>query len=163
MDSLFAAFEALQNAPLPTALRVSDLAYPLVNAAHIIGFALLFGSIVALDLRLVGLWRELPLKPLARMLTPLAFAGLVTALTAGVLLFSVHAVKYAALPVFQLKLTLIAAALVNALLTRRSAAWKEAASEPGRPIPVRLVLAAALSIVLWIAVILCGRLIAYFS
>jgi len=163
MEAIFAALEALQNSALPTALRLSDLAYPLVNAAHIVGLALLFGAIVALDLRLVGLWPSVPLEPLARTLLPVAIGGLTIAVLTGALLFSVHAVKYAGIGAFQLKLGLIAAGLLNALLLHRSAAWKSAIGQPGGALPIRLRAGALLSILLWGAVILCGRLIAYLA
>ena len=163
MEAIFSALEALQGAGLPTALRLSDFAYPLVNAAHIMGLALLFGTIVALDLRLMGFWRSVPLEPLARILLPVAIGGLTTAILTGALLFSVHAVKYAGIGVFQLKLALIAAALLNVLLLHRSAAWISATGQPGGALPIRLRAAALLSISLWGAVILCGRLIAYLA
>jgi hypothetical protein len=163
MDVIFAALESLQNSGLPTALRLSDLAYPLVNAAHILGLALLVGAILALDLRLVGFWSSVPLEPLARLLLPVAICGLLTAIVTGALLFSVHAVKYAGIGAFQFKLLLIGAAVLNALLLHRTSAWKSAIQEPAAPLPIRLRAAALLSILLWSAIILCGRLIAYFA
>lgn len=163
MEAIPALWEALQNSELPTALRLSDLAYPLVNAAHIAGLALLFGAIVPFDLRLIGFWPSVPLYALSRILLPVAIAGLILALTMGGLLFSVHAVKYAEMGVFQLKLLLVAAAILNALLLRRAAAWKHALAEPGRSLPPRVKAAAVSSILLWSGVILCGRMIAYFA
>lgn len=60
---------ALEATDLATTLRGSVWAYPLVNAAHILGVALLVGATVPLDLRLLGAWRSLPLGPLWRVLT----------------------------------------------------------------------------------------------
>ena len=68
---------ALEATPLATALRGSVWVYPLVNAAHILGVALLVGSIVPLDLRLLGVWRSVPLTPLWGVLTRTAGAGLI--------------------------------------------------------------------------------------
>ena len=53
---------ALEATALATGLRNSVWSYPLVNAAHILGVALLVGSIVPLDLRLLGAWRSAPLE-----------------------------------------------------------------------------------------------------
>ena len=66
---------ALQDAALVGALRRSRWVYPLVNAGHIVGLALLFGAIVPLDLRLLGLWQRVSLGVLARTLLPVAIAG----------------------------------------------------------------------------------------
>ena len=133
-----------------------------MNTAHIAGLALLFGAIAALDLRLLGAWRSVPLHLLARVLQPVAAAGLVVAVTAGLLMFAVSATKYAAMPVFLVKLGFIAAAVINAVLLRRHPDWvlvrvPGLAAEPGP----RLKAAAAFSLALWLGVILCGRFIAY--
>src|SRR3546814_6508693 len=101
---------------------------------------------------------------LARVLQPVAAAGLALAVTAGLLLFAVSATKYATTPVFLVKLALLAAAVVNAVLLRRHPDWVLArvpglAAEPGP----RLKAAAALSLVLWLGVILCGRFLAYLA
>lgn len=159
---LLEALTALQNAEPVAALRASRWVYPLVNSAHITGLALLFGAILPLDLRLLGVWRAVPLAQLARVLVPVAMTGLALAATTGFLLFSVSAAKYAATPLFLVKLALIAAAVANALLLRRSADWTlaripEVTAEPTG----RLKTAGLLSLGLWLAVILCGRFLAY--
>jgi len=161
METLTPLLEALQALELPTFLRLSDLAYPLVNASHIMGLALLFGAIVTLDLRLLGIWRSVPLDAAAHMLLPVAVFGLITALITGTLLFSVHAVKYASLDIFQVKLALIAAAIINAVLLSRMVAWRTALDGTGATRSVRLRMAAFVSILLWSGVILSGRMIAY--
>ena len=152
---------ALQNMALPSALRASRWVYPLVNAGHILGLAMLFGAILPLDLRLLGLWPAVPLKTLSRVLLPIAIGGLTLSIITGLLLFSVSAAKYAATPLFQVKLLLIAAAVANALLLRRSVGWREAMVTGQALIRKRLQLAGGLSILLWLAVILCGRFLAY--
>lgn len=163
MESVACLLDAIQNSGPATALRMSGIAYPLVNGSHIVGIALLFGAIAALDLRLIGCFASLPAGPLARLLVPVAMAGLVLALTTGALLFSVNAVKYAGLPVFWLKLGLIAAAAANALLLHRTSAWTAALSRPEGALPCRVAAAGALSILLWLSALFCGRLIAYFA
>src|SRR3546814_17633541 len=113
------ALAALQNLEPVAALRASRWVYPLVNTAHIAGIALLFGAIAPLDLRLLGAWRGVPLHLLARVLQPVAAAGLALAVTAGLLLFAVSATKYATTPVFLVKLALLAPAVGNAGLLSR--------------------------------------------
>ena len=148
---------ALENLPLIVALRESTLAYPLVNALHIVGVALLFGAIVPLDLRLAGWRRDAgPVDGLSRLLLPVAVSGFVLAACAGLLLFATDARAYAASPLFRAKLVFIALALANALALR-AIDWRQSES-PDR----RIAVAGAASIVLWLAVIILGRLIGYF-
>jgi hypothetical protein len=144
-------------------LRRSNLLYPFVNGTHITGLVLLFGAIVPLDLRLMGFWRSVPLPTLARVLVPVAIFGLVTALLTGAFMFSSQAVKYSGMGIFQLKLALVAAATMNALFLHRTAAWGTALAAPTGRIYPRLAVSGALSIVLWLGALLCGRFIAYYA
>lgn len=153
LDGWLAALEA---APIAEWMRLSSWAYPAVNSLHVIGIALLFGAIVPLDLRLIG-WRggETQLLPLSRLLLPCSVAGFVLAAGSGALLFTTDARQYTASTVFQIKLALIGAALLNALILH-SVDWRA-----GSVRPARLRLAATLSILLWVGVIGFGRWIAY--
>jgi hypothetical protein len=150
---------ALEWSRLAEALKASFYVYPVVNAAHILGIALLVGAIAALDLRLLGAFRGVPVQPLSRALVPVSAAGLGLAVGAGILLFSVRASDYAANPAFRLKLVLVFSGVANALLLRRGEAWRTA--EEGLRIPLRVRIAAALSLALWCAAILAGRFIGF--
>ena len=152
---------AIQELPFAAALRSGRWSYAAVNAGHIVGIALLFGAIVPLDLRLTGFWRSIPIRTLARVLVPVAVAGLVIAVTAGLLMFSIRAVQYAGTAIFQIKLALILCAVANALLLRRALEWEAAQNTVGVAPPLRLRLAGSSSIALWLAVIACGRAIAF--
>lgn len=150
----------LQNLTWVAELRASRWVYPLVNTGHIFGFALLFGAILPLDLRMLGLWRSVPLRTLSTVLVPVALTGLGIAVVMGSPLFAVRAEKYAALGIFQLKLLFVAAAVVNALLLHTSSAWATAQDCRGA-MPFRLRLGALLSLSFWTAAIVCGRMIGY--
>jgi hypothetical protein len=152
---------ALQSTGIATALRQSFWVYPLVNAGHIVGLALLFGAIVPLDLRLLGFWPTIPITAMSRILLPVAITGLVLAVSTGALLFSVRAVEYVQIPLFWLKFSLIATAIANALLLRLSASWAVYRDSELLATAPRLQRAGALSIALWLAVILTGRMIGY--
>jgi hypothetical protein len=152
---------ALQSTALATALRQSFWVYPLVNAGHIVGLALLFGAIVPLDLRLLGCWGKVPLAAMSRILLPVAIAGLVLAVSTGALLFSVRASEYAATSLLWTKFALIACAIANALLLRLSLAWAAHEQSGLAGTTPRLQLAGGLSIGLWLAVIVAGRMIGY--
>src|SRR5690606_41238837 len=77
------ALEWLSALPHATLLRQSDIAYLLVNAAHIGAIGLLFGAIAALDLRLLGAARAVPLAAAGPYLARLAAGGLLLALVSG--------------------------------------------------------------------------------
>lgn len=147
---------ALHASPLAAALRGSTWLYPLVNAGHIVGIALLFGAIASLDLRMMGAWSATPLAALSRILAPVAAAGFAIAATAGGLLFITKANAYAASSLFQAKMLLVAAGLANVLayyaLRRRA-----------KPLPIVLQrLFGAASLAIWLGVIVLGRLVGYF-
>ena len=150
MEALLAGIEAL---PPVAWLRASRWVYATVNAGHIVGLALLFGAIVPLDLRLAGFWRGVPLDALARVLRPVAATGVALVLPTGAVLFAIRAREYAALDIFALKLALIFLALVNAALLRGPRLADAS--------PRRLRLAGLLSIALWFAAIVAGRMLGY--
>jgi hypothetical protein len=153
---------ALEHSGLGAAMRQSLYLYPAVEIVHILGFALLVGSIVAFDLRVLGLGSRVPIEPVARLSVPLAALGLSIAIPAGFLLFATEATHIAVNPAFQAKLFLIALGLANVALFhlgpwRRLAEWGAAGRRP----PASARLGAALSIVAWAGAITAGRLIAY--
>jgi hypothetical protein len=152
---------ALHASGLSQALRASIWLYPLVNTAHLVGIALLFGAIVPLDLRLMGCWKSVPLHHLARVAVPVAMAGLLLAAGTGSLLFATRPLDYLQEPLFGLKMALLAAAVLNALLLRRSPRWQLLGVADGAPWRPAWAVAGAVSVALWLGVITAGRLIGY--
>jgi hypothetical protein len=154
---------ALEATDLAVALRNSVWSYPLVNAAHLLGVALLVGSIVPLDLRLLGAWRSVPLAPLAGVLTRIAGTGLVLAIIFGMLLFITRASEYITSNVFISKMVVVAVGTANALALRMT--WltgvSERTSTDGKT-PARLQIAAGVSLVTWLTALTLGRLVGYF-
>jgi hypothetical protein len=146
--------EALGGSGLAQWLRFSRWGYAAVNTTHVFGIALLVGAILPLDLRLLGVWRSVPLEPLARTLVPVAATGLLVAASSGALLFIARATEYAALDLFLVKLTLIAAGVVHALSLNLGPGLLHAS-------PQRQRLAGATSLTIWLAVLICGRLLAF--
>ncbi|MEZ5740229.1 MAG: hypothetical protein R3E68_12750 [Burkholderiaceae bacterium] len=147
-----------QTAP-SRAMRGALWLYPLVNGLHLLGMALLIGPILVLDWRLLRHRAGDALEPLARHLLPFARAGFGIAVPAGLLMFIARPGDYVANGLFQAKLCLLAAALVNIVVLHRSAGWRQtlAGGTPSRRVRV----AAALSASLWLAVLFLGRLIGY--
>ena len=154
---------ALEAMGLARALRNSVWAYPLVNAAHILGVALLVGSIVPLDLRLLGGWRSVPVAPLWRVLTRTASAGLVLASVFGFLLFITRATEYAVSRLFLAKMVVVCAGAANALLLRlvlRDDILHQ--PSPGGNLPGRVRFAGGISLLAWLTALTLGRLVGYF-
>jgi hypothetical protein len=154
-------FDWLAATPLSSTMRTATWLYPVVEIVHIAGFSVLVGSVVLFDLRVLGWARALPVAALGRHLLRWALASLLLVVPAGLLLFSAHPVELANNPAFQLKLALIAAAGVNALLFHRLAYRTRAGWDRERPAPPMARAGAMLSILLWLGVISCGRLLAY--
>lgn len=153
----------LEATVLARSLRDSVWAYPLVNTGHILGVALLVGSIIPLDLRLLAAWGAWPLAPLWHVLTRTAAAGLVLAIVFGALLFATRATEYAASPFFLAKMVIVLAAAANALVLR--IALPPGTSLEGKTrgaLPWRVRGAAGFSLVAWLAALTLGRLVGYF-
>lgn len=153
MQALLAAVEATSIAQY---LRASRWGYAAVSFTHILGFALLIGAIVPLNLRLLGLWPAIRRSTLMRVLVPAAAFGLMLAVPAGLLLFSVKAQDYSSIGFLQVKLALIGAGILSAVTAHlRYGLALESASEK------RLRLHALISLGCWLGALCLGRLIAF--
>lgn len=132
--------------------------YPAVEIVHITGFSVLVGAVAMFDLRLLGCGRALPVQALAHHLLPWAWLALLLIVPSGLLMFATQP-ELLDNTVFLLKLALLTAAGLNALAFHRGP-WRGAAGWQERA-PVSARLHGALSLLLWIGVIACGRLLAY--
>jgi len=132
-----------------------------VEIVHLTGIALLFGSIAMLDLRLLGLSRAVPVTRLARHVLPWTAGAFVLIVPSGLMMFIAHAGDFIRSEVFVLKIGLILAAGTNAAVLHAGVFRGAAAWDVARMPPPAARVAAGLSLVLWIAVISCGRLLAY--
>ncbi len=144
---------------LARALRGSGDLYAALNAAHILGFALLIGSILPLDLRLAGGFRRVSAAVLLTVLRPVAMVGLAAAVVTGAMLFTVNPADYLANPAFRLKMLLLLAALANVIVIDRSPALRRVAR--GNDPSALLRIGAAISACLWVAMLFAGRWIGF--
>jgi hypothetical protein len=154
---------ALEATWIARSLRDSVWVYPLVNTGHILGVALLVGSIIPLDLRLLWLWQSWPLAPLWHVLTRTAAVGLAAAILFGSLLFITRATEYAASPFFLTKMIIVGTAIANALALR--VALPRSTLEVQQPVAApspRVRAAAGFSLIAWLAALTLGRLVGYF-
>jgi hypothetical protein len=155
-----ALLTALEGSGVAVMLRRSLWLYPMVSAAHILGISLLVGAIVALDARILGFARSVPLAAAARVLLPFAVGGFSLAALAGFSLFIVQPYEYAANPAFPVKMGLLVLALANVGAQHLRPAWRTALADGGA-ISGGVKLAAALSVLLWLAVLVAGRLLGF--
>ena len=137
--------------------------YGLLNLAHILGVSLLFGSIVLLDLRLLGLWRHIAIATIARPTVPLAAIGFLLAVSSGVMMLSFNTTEYHANPFLYIKLPMVVIGLINVAVVSRLPAWKRAVidEKPESSDHVLLSFAGGISLLIWLTVISCGRMIGY--
>ena len=153
-------FEWLGHTALALSIRDSPWLFPIIETAHIIGFIVLVGSAFLFDLRMLGVAKKIPVIDVANYVLPWSRRSLIIVVPTGFLLFMSEAEALSHSSVFGLKLLLILGAFTNAgifhLVTFRSVhQWSASETPPGAKA------AAIASIVLWISVISCGRLIAY--
>jgi hypothetical protein len=147
----------LEATALGDAARDSLWLYPVASIAHVLGIALLVGSIIAFDLRVLGVARALPFAAAARLLLPIARAGFGVIIVSGAVMLAADATHVVTNPAFQVKALLVALALANVLAFHRIA-WPGEGAEPGALARTL----AAFSAVLWLGVASSGRAIAYF-
>ncbi len=149
-----AAAAAVESLALAEWLRYSRWGYAAVNAIHVLGIALLLGAVLPLSLRLLGLWPFVEPGPLYRMLSTVAATGLVVAVASGLLLFATRATEYVMLDLFFAKLALIATGIIHAALLHFG-------TRPTSLTRSRRRIVGAVSLLLWPAVLVCGRFLAF--
>lgn len=155
-------FSLLEASPLAVGMRGSLWVYPAVNTGHLIGIALLFGGIIPIDLRLIGVWPHVPLVPLMQVFMKTAALGVFLAVICGFLLFITRASAYIGSDIFIVKMIVVAVGLLNGLLLRIMIS-------PNNPpqwivesrVPAAARLAACISLGAWITALILGRLIGY--
>ena len=142
---------ALEATPLAQFLKQSRWVYPLVNAGHILGLALLIGAVVPMDLRLLGAVRGPGEAATVALLRPVSAAGLALAVACGLLLFITQASDYVGNWWFRAKIAVVAVAALNAAVHLRLDRHGQG----------RRRAAALLSLGLWPTALILGRMIAY--
>ena len=134
-------------------IKSDAYAYPLLEIVHIIGIALLLGNLVLFEVRVFGLGRAIALQPLARLALALALAGFGLAACSGLLMFASQPQEMLSNRAFTLKMLVVLLAGTNAALFHLRGGLMK--------LDALAKLQTALSMGLWIVVIICGRWIAY--
>jgi hypothetical protein len=153
----------LEASPVGHLMRETGVwTYAIVNLFHILAIALLFGAICVLDLRLLGVWRSIPLGMISRPAVNVAGSGVALAVLTGIPMLATKAREYADNPFLLPKFLFLAMALANVMAMHLSPAWR---AHRGRELTLGerrgLMLMGAGSLVFWLGAITCGRLIGY--
>ncbi len=135
------------------AITSSAWLYPALEIVHIIGIALLLGNLVLLELRVFGKGAALPVAALARLSLGLAGTGFALAALSGVVMFATQPGELLSNRAFTLKMLLLFAAGCNAALFHGRGSLEKLDGM------ARLMM--VVSTLIWVAVIACGRWIAY--
>src|SRR5262245_45386814 len=116
----------MESSALGEALRASGVwTYGLLNLAHILGIATLFGSIVVLELRLMGWQRKVSLASVAAVTVPIAVSGFGVAALFGLGMLAVNGSDYIGNPFLPIKFAAIALALANSVAISRLSSWRD--------------------------------------
>ncbi len=160
--SLLSLCEWLARSEWSVALHESLYVYPLVETTHVLSLLLFVGTVVFVDLRLLG-WvlRDVPVSEVTARLLPFTVAGFAISVISGALLFYAIPVRTYQSLFFRIKVLMLLAAGVNALLFQRATRRGALAWDRDPTPPRRARVAGAVSLVAWATVIVMGRMIAY--
>jgi hypothetical protein len=133
-----------------------------VNLTHILGVASLFGAVLVLDLRLLGVWRNVPLAAITGPTVPVAVTGFAIAATSGICLLATNATEYVGNPFLYIKFPAIALGLLNVVVLNSLSAWKARKTrELSSREQLQLSAIGGVSLVCWLTAISAGRMIGY--
>ncbi len=136
--------------------------YGLVNLVHILGVASLFGSVLVLDLRLLGCWRSVTLPAISKPTVPIALTGFIVAALSGLCLLATKATEYVGNPFLYIKFPAIALGVLNVIALNSVTAWKQhRIRDLSSQEQSKLAVFGGISLLCWLTAIGAGRMIGY--
>jgi hypothetical protein len=151
-------FVYIQKTELVTKFRESDYGFVIALAIHTFGLSFLLGANTIVSIRLLGIAPTIPLKPL-RKLFPYMWLGLILAAISGVALGAAHASTRLLNPITGFKLLVIFVATPIMWKMQKKIFDEPNLSDATLPQNARMI--AASQLVLWLTVMVVGRMIAY--
>jgi hypothetical protein len=137
--------------------------YAIVNVAHILSVSTLFGSVLVLDLRLLGAWsRRVRIGDLSSAVMSVAMPAFLLAVVTGAALLATKATAYVDNPFLLIKFPAIGLGMLNAGILNMTPAWREVGVRALRPGERRqLAIMGGISLVSWLTAVTAGRMIGY--
>lgn len=152
--------ESLSSSTLNAWIMGSEWVWPIAETLHFFGLSLLLGSLLLIDMRMIGWFRKIDIQAVHALL-PLAFLGFAINLTTGTLFFIGDPERYSINIAFQIKMLLILLAGGNALIYY----WKiDSVMQTWGPhddTPTLAKWVGTASLIVWFGVLTFGRLIPY--
>ncbi|MEW6598932.1 MAG: DUF6644 family protein [Pseudomonadota bacterium] len=156
-------WQVVYDTPWATAIRESEVLFPVLETIHVLTLGLIAGTISVVDLRLLGfVLKDIPAGQLERRIVPATWAGFAVMAITGSLLLASEAAKLEHNPAFLAKLALLFLAGANVLFFQVFAHPKLEGAPTDQPLPLLVRASAGLSLIVWIGVIAAGRAVAYF-
>jgi hypothetical protein len=160
--SLLGWCDWLEHTPFAFAIAESTWLFPLIEGSHILALPLSVGMILIVDLRLLGLaFRGSPAWRFMKEVVRWSIPGFAVMFATGALLFIAHAGKAYGNTFFRTKLVLLLLLALNAVVYQTVFYSKMEQWDAAGSTPLGAKLCAGLSMIVWIAVIVCGRTMAY--
>ena len=152
----------LLSVPPVQRMMHSAWGWPAMESVHFVGLSLLIGAIAVFDLRMLGMAKTIPISALHRLI-PWGVAGYAINVASGSMFLMTEPDQYIYNPAFHFKLLFMGLAGLNVLAFYLTTTWRRVeALRPGEraPKPARFI--AGASLFLWLAVIVCGRLLTFY-
>ena len=145
-----------------TALHESLYMYPLIETTHVLSLTLFAGTIFIVDLRLLGVsFKTLTVSEVTSRVLPWTVVGFVVIVSTGLLLFYAIPIRTYHSVWFRIKVTFLIIAAINAWYFHSKVQRDHYSWDHLRTPPPKVRAAGAVSVLSWLVVIFCGRMIAY--
>lgn len=152
---------ALASVTPVAAIMGREWAWSITESIHFVGLTLLFGTIVAWDLRLLGLAKQVPIAAFHRLI-PWSVLGFAINAGSGTFFLMTDPDQYVYNPAFHLKMLCLLLAGTNVVLFYLTMFHRVKRLGPGAQGPALARLSGAISLVLWTIVIVAGRMITFY-
>jgi len=136
-------------------------AWPLLEMLHYLGLSMLFGTVGLFDLRVLGIIKRIPAAGLHRLI-PFGLGGYALNLLTGLAFFSGHPEQYAYNSAFHWKIGFMTVAAINVALFYTTSFRALRETPPDGEAPRRAQVLTAISLICWLGVLTCGRLLTFY-
>ena len=160
--SIMSMCQWLQDTSIGTSISQSIWVFPIIETTHVLGLSFSVGLLLVSDLRLMGyIMKKRPVSEVYEQIKPWMFAGFAIMVATGILLFWSQAVKAYESIFFKTKIVLLVVAAINAIAFERGIYRKIDQWDNALVPPREARIAGWASLILWAAIITCGRTMAY--